>query len=139
MRFMTAIGVGFCAMLLFGMLSPQAQANEWNQKTIVTFKQPVEIPGHVLLPGTYVFRLMNSDSDRNIVEVETKNEQHLVGIELTEPVVEGNVGGNTKLTFERLNPHSPEAVKDWFYPGAAQGQQFRYPMQAMAHPEQPLQ
>jgi hypothetical protein len=113
MRFMTAIGAGFCSVLLFVMLSPNAQADEWNQKTIVTFKEPVEIPGHVLLPGTYVFKLMNSDSDRNIVEVQTKDEQHLVAIVMTDPVVEGNVGGNAKLTFERLNPHSPDAIQVW--------------------------
>jgi len=126
MKFMAVIGAASCALFLFGMLSPEVQADEWNQKTIVTFQQPVEIPGHVLLPGTYVFKLMNSDSDRNIVEVETQNEQHLVAIEMTDPVYEANIGNNAKLSFEHLNPRSPEAIKDWFYPGAAQGQQFNY-------------
>jgi hypothetical protein len=29
----------------------------------------VQIPGKVLTPGTYVFRLLNSASNRNIVEI----------------------------------------------------------------------
>ena len=29
------------------------QADEWNKKTVLTFSQPVEIPGHVLPAGTY--------------------------------------------------------------------------------------
>jgi hypothetical protein len=39
---------------LLGGLIPLANADERDQKTIVTFSGPVEIPGHVLQAGTYV-------------------------------------------------------------------------------------
>lgn len=39
-----------CTALLLGMLSPTSEADVWNRKTILTFDEPVEIPGHVLLP-----------------------------------------------------------------------------------------
>jgi hypothetical protein len=66
----------------FGLLvsiMPSARADEWDQKTVFTFSAPVEIPGQVLLPGTYVFKLADSSSDRNIVQVFNKDESHLYG------------------------------------------------------------
>ena len=60
----------------FGLLAamrPAVRADEWDQKTVLTFSAPVEIPGQVLPPGTYVFELADSSSDRNIVQVFNKN------------------------------------------------------------------
>ena len=62
---------------MFAMLIPSARADEWNKKTIVTFSGPVEIPGQVLQPGSYVFKLADSQSDRNIVQVFNKGRNHI--------------------------------------------------------------
>ncbi len=37
--------------------SPAIHADEWDKKTIFTFNAPVEVPGKVLTPGSYVFNL----------------------------------------------------------------------------------
>jgi LPXTG-motif cell wall-anchored protein len=116
-------------------LPPQARADEWNQKTVMTFSGPVEIPGQVLLPGTYVFKLMDSQSDRNIVEVFNKRENHLYGIFLAIPDYRLKLPGNGKpiITFEERAAGAPEAVKAWFYPGDNYGHEFVYPkVKAMA-------
>ena len=34
--------------------------DEWDKKTIFTFNAPVEVPGKVLTPGSYVFKLLNT-------------------------------------------------------------------------------
>jgi hypothetical protein len=67
---------GMCGVLLMGtLLTTAANADEWNEKTVVTFSGPVEIPGvhlagmGVLPAGTYVFKLLDSDSDRHIVQI----------------------------------------------------------------------
>ncbi|HYL62830.1 MAG TPA: hypothetical protein VE077_09425 [Candidatus Methylomirabilis sp.] len=57
-----------CGLLLGAMLSPSARADEWNKKTVVTFNEPVEVPGHALPAGTYVFTLADS-TDRHIVQI----------------------------------------------------------------------
>ncbi len=36
--------------------APIAKADAWDKETIVTFSSPVEVPGQVLPPGTYVFK-----------------------------------------------------------------------------------
>src|ERR1700683_1735064 len=69
----------FLGAAILGSMACLAKADEWDQKTIFTFSAPVEVPGKVLLPGTYVFRLADSASDRNIIQVFNKNETDCTG------------------------------------------------------------
>ncbi len=110
-----------------GGLVPRATADEWDQKTVFTFSGPVEIPGQVLSAGTYVFKLADSQSDRNIVQVFSEDEKHLYGTFLTISDLRLRPAGKTIITFEETAAGSPEAVKAWFYPGEDYGHQFVYP------------
>ncbi len=105
---------------------PQAKADLWDQKTTITFTQPVEIPGRVLGPGTYVFKLADSQSDRDIIEIFNRSQNHLLATEMTIPVERLNPTGYTVITFEERAANSPQAVHDWFYPGMIYGHQFVY-------------
>jgi hypothetical protein len=122
------VGLGF----LGGMIQ-RATADESDQKTIFTFSGPVEVPGQVLQAGTYVFKLADSESDRDIVQVFNKDETHLYGTFLAIPDLRLRPSGKTIITFEEAPAGSPEAVKAWFYPGDEYGHQFVYPKpQALA-------
>ena len=124
-KVVTYISAGLLAFCLAA--PPRARADEWDQKTTVTFSGPVEIPGRVLPAGTYVFKLADSMSDRNVVEVYNKNENHLYGIFLAIPDYRLKPAGKPVITFEERAANSPEAVKAWFYPGDNYGHEFVYP------------
>lgn len=114
----------------FGFLSALggvAHADEWDQKTIFTFSGPVEIPGQVLPAGTYVFKLADSQSDRNVVQVFSKDERHLIGTFLVVPDERLKPAGKPIITFDERASDSPEAIKAWFYPGENYGHEFVYP------------
>lgn len=115
-------GLGF-----LGGMVPHATADEWDQKTIFTFSGPVEIPGQVLSAGTYVFKLADSSSDRNIVQVFSKDEKHLYGTFLSIPDERLRPAGKPIITFDERSAGSPEALRAWFYPGDDIGHQFVYP------------
>ena len=121
-RVMLFVGLG----LLGGMVQ-RAAADDFDQKTVFTFSGPVEIPGQVLSAGTYVFKLADSSSDRNIVQVFNKDETHLYGSFLAIPDYRIKPAGKTIITFEERPAGSPEAVKAWFYPGENYGRDFVYP------------
>jgi hypothetical protein len=87
-------------LMLAMTVAPRANADEWNQKTTFTFSGPVEIPGQVLDAGTYVFKLVDSSSDPNIVQVYNKNENHLYGTFLTIPDQRLKPAGKSIITFE---------------------------------------
>jgi hypothetical protein len=121
-----AKAIVFALGILVGMVG-RARGDEWNQKTAFTFSGPVEIPGQVLVAGTYVFKLADSQSDRNVVQVFDKNETHLYGTFLTVPDYHLKPTGKVIINFEERKPGAPEAVRAWFYPGENFGHDFVYP------------
>jgi len=108
--------VVFVCIGVLGIALPPAKADEWNQKTVFTFSAPVEIPGQALSSGTYVFELVDSQSDRNIVQVFNKNENHLYGTFLTIPDYRLKPAGKPIITFEERATGSPEAIPSYFRP-----------------------
>lgn len=118
-------------MLLAGLgalaLMPAAEASEWNQRTVLTFSGPVEIPGQVLPAGTYVFKLADSPSNRHIVQVFNKDENRIFGTFLAIPDYRMQPSDKTIITFAERPADQPEAIKGWFYPGRQYGHEFVYP------------
>jgi len=106
---------------------PSVQASEVNQRTVLTFSGPVEIPGQILPAGTYVFKLANSNSSRQIVQVFNEAENQVFGTFLTIPDYKMQPSDKTVIRFEERNAGSPQAIKAWFYPGRNYGHEFVYP------------
>jgi hypothetical protein len=124
----TKLVATFATVGLLGVMTAHhANASQWNQKTTFTFSGPVEVPGTVLGAGTYVFKLLNSTTDRNIVQIFNKNQTHIYATVLAIPDYRLKATGKTILTFAERPTGSPEAVKAWFYPGDRYGQEFVYP------------
>lgn len=124
--FYRALLPAFLAAALGCAFLPQAKANEWNHRTLLTFNQPVEVPGMVLGAGSYTFRLFNSDSDRHIVQIFNQDDTRLVTTVLAIPDYRLQPTGRTVVTFEERTAGAPEAIKEWFYPGANYGEEFVY-------------
>jgi hypothetical protein len=104
-----------------------ARADQWDKKTVITFSQAVEIPGHVLPAGTYVFKLADSTSNRHIVQVFTADESQILATLMTIPDYRLTTTDQTVIKFGEVPPDSPEAIRAWFYPGNSIGQEFVYP------------
>jgi len=120
------------AVLFLGLvaltLSPAVKADEHDKATTVTFDGPVEIPGGVVLPaGTYLFKLMDSQSDRHIVQVFNKEGTHIYATILAINNYRLHVKDRTVMTFGERAVGMPEAIRAWFYPGDNYGQEFVYP------------
>jgi len=107
--------------------APAARADDYNLKTIVTFNEPFEVPGQVLPAGTYTIKLMNSRSNRNIVQIFNADGTHLITTVLAINNYRLTPTGKTVITFSERPGDRPEALKAWFYPGNTWGQQFVYP------------
>jgi len=118
----------FCLSLMTLAFSPNVKADQWNKETVVTFSQPVEIPGGIVLPaGTYVFILMDSASDRHIVQIFSQDKKHIYATILAIPNYRLQATDKTVITFGERPVGSPEAIRAWFYPGANSGEEFVYP------------
>lgn len=125
-----------CVALMSAAVTTIARADEHNEKTVVTFGSPVEIPavhlkGWGVLPaGTYVFKLVDSQSDRNIVQIFSADEKTVYATILAIPNYRLKATGKTVITFRERPAGQPEALRAWFYPGMNWGQEFVYPKSA---------
>jgi hypothetical protein len=129
MKLLKGLGTGLYLAVLCILVAPKAKADEWNQKTVVTFSAPFEVPGvgqHILPAGTYVFKLMDSASDRHIVQIFNQDETHVFTTILAIPDYRLKATGKTVMTFNERPAGQPEALKAWFYPGREWGDHFVY-------------
>jgi hypothetical protein len=125
-----ALVFAFSVTVLCTIFSNAASAQPRNKKTTVTFSGPVEIPGvgaQVLPAGTYVFRLLDSMSDRNIVQIFNKDQSHVYATILAIPNYRLKATDKTVMTFAERAAGEPQAIRAWFYPGENWGQEFVYP------------
>jgi hypothetical protein len=119
--------------LLGAVSAPGVKADEWNRKTTITFSGPVEIPGvhlkgwGVLPAGTYVFKIVDSQSDRHIVQIFNSDETRCYATILAIPNYRLKVTDKTVVTFRERPAGQPEALRAWFYPGRNWGEEFVYP------------
>src|ERR1700733_12719959 len=128
---MTRFVVAMASVGLLGVaLSQSARADEWNKKTVMTVSEPIQVPNQVLPAGTYVIKLLDSPSDRHIVQIFDKDQQHLQTTILAIPNYRIQPTGKTVFTFWETPPGQPKALRAWFYPGDNFGQEFAYPKSA---------
>jgi len=103
------------------------------RKTAFSTNEPLEIPGTLIEPGQYVFKLIESQPERNVLQVFetvqlwTADETRLVSTLLTMPNYDLPTTDKTVFSFFERGPKQPKALRLWFTPGRNYGQEFVYP------------
>lgn len=105
------------------VLTPSARAQTLQDRELVTFSAPVEIPGKVLPAGTYIFEALEAD---HVTRILSADQHHVYATIVTLP-------DETKQSVEKGNvvlsegtKGAPERVESWFLPGNAIGNEFIY-------------
>lgn len=117
----------FGAVVGIMAVAPNARADEWDKKTIVTISGQMEIPGVTLEPGTYVFKLADSQSDRHIVVVQNERMNHTYATILAIPNYRLRPTSKSQFMFWETPAGQAPALRAWFYPADNFGQEFVYP------------
>jgi len=111
------------------VVAPRAKADDLNQKSNVTFTEPVEVPGvgqHLLPAGTYVFKLKDSSTDRHTTEIFSQDGAQLLTTLLSIPNHRLKASDKSVLAFSERPAGAPEVLKAWFPSGEHSGEQFVY-------------
>lgn len=123
-RIFTAL---FGLALFYSAYSPMVIADDWDKTTKITFNEPVQVPGKVLPAGTYVFKLLDTTSNRHIVQIFNEDHTSLITTVMAIPNQRLEPAGKTILTYDERPADQPIALAAWFYPGDNFGQEFVYP------------
>ena len=129
-HFPTRLGIAVgtvCGVALAAGLAILARADEWNKRTILTVNQPIQVSDKLLEPGQYVFKLLDSNSDRHIVQIFSGDQTQLVDTIMAIPNYRLKPTGDSRFAFWETSPGNASALRAWFYPGDNFGQEFPYP------------
>jgi hypothetical protein len=127
MNSLKAFAAASCLGLASLAVAPSAMADQWNKKTIITVGEPIQVPGKVLQPGKYVIKLMDSPSNRHVVQIFNEREDQLQTTVLAIPNYRLQPTGKTEFQWWETPAGQPKALRAWFYPGDNFGQEFAYP------------
>ena len=130
MKLFRAAATAISLIALFALATPAVMADDYNRETIVTINGPIEVPGvgeHILPAGTYVFKILDSKSDRHIVQIFSEDKTHLYTTIIAIPNYRLKTTNKTVITFSERPAGEPEALRAWFYPGREWGEEFVYP------------
>ena len=117
LRFNTAIASAACGIALSaGVLSICARADQWDKKTVLTVNQPIQVEETLLQPGKYVLKLLDSSSDRHIVQIFNGDQTHIINTVLAIPNYRLQPTGHSQFMFWEtpvLGQAQPVLAKTW--------------------------
>jgi hypothetical protein len=127
MKRFSLLRMGALIAFVVSLAPPPTKADDYDKKAIVNFNQPTEVPGIVLQPGTYVIKLLGSQSNRHIAEIMNEKMDHLYALTFTAAAERVERTGKPVLTFYEGAKDQPQAIRKWFWPGEVTGIEFLYP------------
>ena len=114
------------ALSLMGSeFAPAVKADEWDKKTNITINQPIKVQDTVLPAGSYVIKLLDSPSDRYIVQIFNAEENHLITTVFAVPALKSHAPDSSEFKFYESESGQPATLHTWFYPGESTGYEFR--------------
>lgn len=126
-RSLAAIATVAALGLAMGPAATRAKADQWDKKTILTVNQPIQVRNTYLEPGTYVFKLLESQSNRHVVQIFNADQSRIIDTVMAVPNYRMQPTGKSRFAFWETPPGSAKALRAWFYPGDNYGQEFPYP------------
>src|SRR5579864_7759827 len=121
-----ALWIGIALTVCGFASASNARADDWTRETKITFSQPVDVAGHVLVAGTYIFKMADAN-DRHIVQIFSADGKKVIATVMTIPDYRLTATDKTVMRFREVPAGSPEALRAWFYPGRRIGEEFIYP------------
>jgi hypothetical protein len=134
MRRIKTLKLAVCAAILCAALGTSARADNWDRKTVVNFSDAVEIPGQILPPGTYVFKLVNLPGNRNLVQIMSEDQTYVYATLETVSSYRWHAPDQTLFRLDERSGDSPEALRTWYYPGDSRGVSFIYSNYGRSYP-----
>ena len=113
-------------VVLVCALASGANAFTSDKRTYFTFNQPVALPGMTLPAGTYMFRIANPDTSRNVIQVANKQGTESYALLHTVQASRPDAPKDSEIRFRETAAGAPPAVGSYWYMGERNGYEFIY-------------
>jgi hypothetical protein len=112
-------------IVMSGVFTTVAKADEWNKKTNITINQAIQVQDTVLQPGSYVLKLVDLAAERYLVEILDKAGSRVITTVFTVPTLRNEPVGDSQFNFYASESAAVPELHTWFYPGDLTGFEFR--------------
>jgi hypothetical protein len=113
-------------VVLVCALASGANAFTSDKRTYFTFNQPVALPGMTLPAGTYMFRIANTETSRNVIQVANKQGTESYALLNTVQATRPDAPKDSEIRFLETAAGAPPAVGTYWYMGERTGYEFIY-------------
>ncbi len=128
MRKIQLVGIAGCVAAALCFVPHDARAQTFEKSSTLTVTEPLQVPGKVLEPGTYVVKEVDTQSDRNVIQFMNADETKVVALAIATPHVGSTAPkGSEFVYFDNRNGQGQEVLRSWFPPDDRFGQDFVYP------------
>jgi len=130
---MRALRLTAGAIALAALTAPAAQAQdtaEARRLTILSFSEPVQLPGKTLAAGKYRFEMADINNAAHTVRVLSEDGKTVIGTFHTIPSTQAQRdlrSQDSLVMFSERPAGQPQAAREWYYPGRSIGEEFVYP------------
>lgn len=119
-------------VVLVCALASGANAFTSDKRTYFTFNQPVALPGMTLPAGTYMFRIANTETSRNVIQVANKQGTESYALLSTVQATRRDAPKDSEIRFLETAAGAPPAVGTYWYMGERTGYEFIYSKEQLA-------
>jgi hypothetical protein len=130
-RFLNSALPGF-AMLAIAIAPASAQPLD--KRTVVTFSAPVRIANTTLDAGQHVFKILDTATVRDIVQVFNADESKLEATVIAHQTSRDQAEDTPRFAFYEAAEDSTPALRTWFGAGDTIGLRFSIPRPPMGAP-----
>jgi hypothetical protein len=116
-------GFGVFVGLMVGVSLAQTD----NKRAFFTFNRPISLPGVTLPAGEYLFRLVDTDTGRKVIQVVSADGKTPYAMLHSIPDVRRDATTSPEVRFMETAKGTPSAIKAWWYSGESIGYEFIYP------------
>jgi hypothetical protein len=127
MRRLTSTFIAASAALLLTTAAASTQIMNADRSTQVTFSAPVSLPGITLPAGTYLFKLLDSQATRNVVQVFDKDRSKIYATLIAISAQRNEPTDESVIMFKEAPANMAPPIRFWYYAGEKSGQEFAYP------------
>jgi hypothetical protein len=120
----TCVGALFVALFIAAVATAGTTIDK---RTTFTFNTPIAVPGVVLPAGSYLFRVVNTETSRDVVQVLSGDGKTPYAMFFTLQAWRSEPAQDPELTFIETAADMPHAIRTWWHPGESIGYEFLYP------------
>ncbi|MEO7919306.1 MAG: hypothetical protein ABIT01_07575, partial [Thermoanaerobaculia bacterium] len=127
MNKLNKLAAGLCLGIVILAGTTAAQAETFQNKSTLTITERTEVPNAILEAGTYVIKVVESQNNRNIVQITNVDENKIFCTALATPHEGAVRQPNTLFVYYNTASGNPKALRTWFAPNDRFGQDLVYP------------